>query len=402
VATIIRLNAWLAPILEVQQRRVFNKHTGSEVRVITSDAGTSYGLLADFIVCDELTGWAKRDLWDSLLSASAKRAHCALVCIGNAGFKDSWQWSTRESVRLDPGWYFSRLDGPKASWISADRLAEQERLLPRVAFERLWLNRWSEGAGDALESGLVDGAVTLDRAPEPDPGCVNVAGVDLSLSRDATAVVVLAKSVGFSRRLELPERRRSSHVLEAMRDLAMIDEPADEPRWERVPGDGRLRLCGCRVWRPTPGRKVELEQVESHILAVHRVRPLSIVALDVWQAAYLAERLAKMGIQSWPMAQTGNVLQSMASEVMSLFREKLVDLYPDQALLSDLRSLRVEERQYGFRLTSPRGTNEAGGTRHGDCASAFSLAAIAAKQVRAPAIGRRGSLVLSAPSMAMA
>ena len=102
-----------------------NSHTGSELRIISSDAPSSYGILCDFIVCDEVVHWARRDLWDSLLSTAGKRSRCVLVVITNAGFRESWQFKLRESIRDDAAWYFSRLDGPTASWITDEALDEQ-------------------------------------------------------------------------------------------------------------------------------------------------------------------------------------------------------------------------------------------------------------------------------------
>lgn len=137
ISRLVRLNAWLQSILDVQARKVINKHTDSELTIISSDVESSWGLLVDFIVCDELTHWKKRDLWDSLFSAAGKKSNCLLCVIGNAGFADSWQWSTREAIRTDPRWHFSRLEGPQASWITRDRLDEQRRLLPSIAFNRI-------------------------------------------------------------------------------------------------------------------------------------------------------------------------------------------------------------------------------------------------------------------------
>ena len=114
--------------------------------------GSSYGLLVDFIICDELVHWSgDGSLWHSIISTAAKRSNCLLVVISNAGFADSWQWDVRESARTDPAWLFSRLDGPQASWITPARLEEQRRMLPPMAFARLWLNQWSSGGGDALQ-----------------------------------------------------------------------------------------------------------------------------------------------------------------------------------------------------------------------------------------------------------
>src|SRR6185437_15964867 len=131
---------------------ILNPATGSSIEIISSDAASSYGHTVDFIICDELTHWRKRDLWDSLFSTVPKKV-CFLIVIANAGVGQgvSWQWGVRESARLADNWHFSRLDGPRASWQSPADLEEQARMLPPKAYQRLWLNIWSVDSADCIE-----------------------------------------------------------------------------------------------------------------------------------------------------------------------------------------------------------------------------------------------------------
>src|SRR5205823_2692393 len=121
--TLIRLNPWLAEILEVQLWSVVNHAPGhpgqgGTVTIESSDVSTSYGILPDIIIADELCHWeGDGSLWHSLISSAAKRSNCLLCVISNAGFVDSWQWAIRETARTDEAWIFSRLDGPRASWL---------------------------------------------------------------------------------------------------------------------------------------------------------------------------------------------------------------------------------------------------------------------------------------------
>jgi len=400
IESVVRLNPWLAQILDVQAGRVVNRHTGSTLTIITSDGPTSYGLLPDFVVCDEVVHWRTRDLWDSLLSSAAKRAHCLLLVITNAGFAESWQWQTRESVRRGAGWYFSRLDGPCATWIDAGRLAEQERLLPPVAYARLWLNQWSSGAGDALEASLIDAAVTLESIPGPQLGFTYCAGLDIGISRDASALVVVGKSVGHVERRAAPARRLCS-TIDAMVDLGMMDAPAREDDSVYHPGDGKLRVVAVRTWKPTRGGKVDLEHVERAVRELHNSYRLSSVAYDPYQCEFLAQRLRKSGIAAAPVHPSGNVLQAIATATLDAFRDGQIALYRDVDLLADLRSLRVIEKSYGFRLDSPRRNDTEAGTRHADTATALGLALYTARRVRMPAAAR-GSLVLHSPAAALA
>ncbi|HWB13409.1 MAG TPA: terminase large subunit [Pirellulales bacterium] len=375
------LNRWLGDVLDVQKAAIVNRRTGSELKVITSDAPTSYGLTPDFVVADEVTHWKKRDLWDSLFSAAAKRRNCLLLVICNAGFGDSWQWELRESIRADQDWYFHRLNGPLASWIDERRLAEQRRHLPSIAFDRLWLNIWTCGAGDALREQDIQFALSGEIAPPtgPERGWVYVAGLDLGLTRDASALAVVGRHVGYTERQE-PERRRLPSTLAAMVELGLTNVAGtdSQPVYTRVSGTGRIRLAALEVWQPKRGERLELAPVEAAIDGLNRKLGLACVAYDPWQAQYLGERLRKLGIRTEAVDQTGPNLKAMATATLEAFSERYVDLYQHERLLADLRALRVEERSYGVRLTSPRGP-----TGHGDTASALSLALLAAQRAAA-------------------
>ncbi len=365
VGKLIYVNPWLGQILEVQNNRVSNVKTGSTLDIITSDAPTSYGLTPDFVIADEVVHWRKRDLWDSLISSAAKRSTCLFVSITNAGLQDDWAWQAREAVRSDPGWYFSRLDGPQASWITPDRLAEQERLLPPIAYRRLWLNEWSSGGGDALSPEVIDYAFQKDLRPQSGAvqGYAYVGGLDLGVSRDASAVCVLGV-----------KRSHSGH--------------------------GLIRLAFTRVWRPRRGQKVNLQDVEDALVQLHGRFTLKQLNYDPWQAMHMASRLQSGGFGKLaqrkdpkarlPVAEvtsTSKNLQAMATALLEAFNDRRLELYEDSDLRRDLTRLRVEERSYGFRLTSPH--DELG---HGDLGTAFSLALLAATDLAAKRVLRAGAL----------
>lgn len=333
--------------------RVANIHTEATLQIIASDAPSSYGLTPDFVICDEVVHWRKRDLWDSLISSAAKRATCIVLVITNAGIQDDWSWHTREVIRTSPSWYFSRLDGPVASWIDADLLAEQQRLLPTPAFQRLWLNTWLSGGGDAFAPDVIDSAFDHSLTPLPRGVSVQhyVAGLDLGVSRDCSAVCVLGV-----------HRQHHKH--------------------------GRIRLAQTRLWRPTSTERVDLQEVEDALMALHARFNFRQVNFDPWQASHMASRLQSAGLgriasnnsrSSLPMVEvppTGQNLRQMATATLEAFNDRRVALYEEPNLLRDLHRLRVEERSYGFRLVSPR--DEYG---HGDMASAFQLALLAASQL---------------------
>ena len=342
---LLQLNPWLASILEVQNTRIINKHTESTLELIAHDVAGSWGTTPDFVIADECCHWPKQDLFTSLLSSAAKRSRSMFVTITNAGITDDWCWNLREKVRVDPSWYFHRLEGSCASWISKDTLQEQERLLPTMAYARLWLNAWSTGGGDALRAEDIEAAFKPNLKPMTGkvPGYIYVAGLDLGVSRDASALVVL----GINR------ANRST-----------------------TDTHGRIRLVHTELWRPSKTSRVNLQDVEDRILVLHQRYKFASVAYDPWESRHMSARLSLAKIPMQEVTQQGGNLQKIATTVIEAFSDRRIDLYEHVDLHRDLRRLRVEERAYGFRLTSPH--DEHG---HGDTASAFGFAMLAAADI---------------------
>ena len=361
VSNLVRLNPWLSDILELQTHLVINtaeNHPGkgSLLKIEASDVGSSFGILPDLIIADELCHWqdSASELWNSLISSAAKRSGCLLCVISNAGFVESWQWRIREAARQDSAWYFSRLDGPVASWLPQSRLDEQRRMLPSIAYARLWLNEWSSGGGDALTREDIDNA--FDETLEPMTGGEKnyyfIAGVDLGLVRDSSAVVVLATPKGGK--------------------------------------SGRIRLAHHKVWKPIPNRKLDLIDIERHILELDRQFKLENVAADSWQAELLCQQLEsdtthrrrnqkrRFSHEPWVRVinPTPSNLRQQASLTIESFGDGRFQFYECQPLRTDLNKLRVEEKSYGFRCSSPRD-----GDGHGDTFSAFALALLVAHEL---------------------
>jgi hypothetical protein len=352
---LLQLNTWLQPVLEVQNSRILNKHTESTLELIAHDVAGSWGTTPDFVIADEACHWPKRDLWDSLISSAAKRSRSMFVTITNAGLMDDWCWEVREKIRQDPRWHFSRLDGPQASWLSPETLAEQEHLLPPIAYARLWLNQWSSGGGDAITVADLTAAFKRDLKPLTghEKAYRFVAGVDLGLARDASAVVTLGV-----------------HMT-----------------------SGRIRLAETQLWKPAKGERVNLEHVEQYINKLDSRFHLQVIGFDPWQAENLAQRLERIAQHRhtekvhFPRGRSQRDLKffmheifpstpnmrALASTMIEAFRDRRLDLYPDDNLRRDLTRLRVVEKSYGFRLESPRDV-----TGHGDMASAFSMALLVA------------------------
>lgn len=337
ISTLIRLNVWMASILEVQKSAVVNiakghPGYGSTFEIFASDVGSSYGILPDFIVADEFTHWeGDGALWHSIISSAAKRSSCVLWTITNAGVTDTWQWLMREAARQSEDWIFSRLDGPVASWFTEARLAEQRRMLPKIVYERLWNNNWTSGCGNALDDEDINAAINRELKPGTlRDGDVCIAGLDLGVKQDHSALVIVA---------------------------------CNESTLQ-------MRLVYAKSWKPSPTTgKVDLIAVEQDVLNQYRRFGLDTIGYDPYQAALMAQRLEANGVPMQEMTFTGANLTLMASTMIDVFRSRRLELYEHSALIDDLSRLTIEEKSYGYRLSAIR--NQSG---HADLATALAIA----------------------------
>lgn len=156
VAGKFRRSSLLASSVRITRSEIIVTATGSRLRVLAADAATAYGLRPDWIATDELAEWRRRDLWDSLWTATGKRPRCRMLVISSAGWdQTSICREVREIAERESDWYFSAR-GQCASWISPAWLEQQRRTLPGHVFARLHESKWVEGAGAFLTAEEVD------------------------------------------------------------------------------------------------------------------------------------------------------------------------------------------------------------------------------------------------------
>ena len=332
-------NEWLQCLLAVHNYRIVNRVTGSVCDVMASDAASAYGQLPDFVVCDELTHWKSQDMWEAIFSSVAKRATCMLLIIANAGLGlgTSWQWRVREAARNSPDWYFRRLDGPQASWMTEKLLAEQRAMLPGPAYRRLWLNEWIRGEGDALEPADIEACCTLGEVPAIGwHGWTHIIGLDLGVKHDHAALVVLACQ----------------------------------------PEAGMVRLAHVESWKPRAGGEVDLIAVQSAVERVYKQYSATVAFYDPHQCALMAQQLRRAGLRMEERLFVGKQLNEMASCLLQTFAARRIELFRNEELIRDLLRLTIVEKQYGYKLEAV--SDEYG---HADRAIALAIALPTAAEI---------------------
>jgi hypothetical protein len=367
--------------LEVQSEAIVNTRTGARLDILTSDVLGSHGARPDLLIINELVHHARSEFAETLLDNAAKIPHCLTIIATNAGWVDTFAWRFREMARTSPRWHFAAYDQP-APWIDAAGLEERRRTTSPSRFARLWAGCWIEsGDGDALDADLLAAAFSLDGPMlSPQPGWTFAGGLDLGLTRDGAALVVVGRHDGHTVRTP-KERPRMDRTIEAMIDLGMMDAPPVEEDVEEYPATGRLRVCECTVWRPPAGGQIDLSAVESAVAEAHRRYRFASVGVDPWQASLMSQRLARVGVPMLDFPPTPQNLRDFASCVLESVNGRTLEAYKHPDLVRDMKRLRLVERNYGVRLESPRDAT----TGHGDSASALANGLLALRRISAVA-----------------
>ena len=139
---------------------------------------------------------------------------------------------------------------------------------------------------------------------------------------------------------------------------------------------GRLKLAYLQSWAPQPNRgDVNLEEVENAILDVQRRFRIRVTGYDPNQCYHLAQRLNRRGVSMYEVGFTPTNLSTMASMLLTAFRSRGIDIWPDPRLVAELSALTIEERPFGFRVVAATAADGS----HADLATALLVSFVASK-----------------------
>ncbi len=338
VAGKFQRNPLLRAAVKITQREIIVNATGSRLRVLSSDAPTAYGLRPDWIAVDELAAWRRRELWDSLWTATGKRPHCRMLVISTAGWdRASIAWEVRQIAEREADWYFSSR-GQCASWIRPEWLEQQRRTLPPHVFARLHECRWVEGAGAFLLAAEVE--VVFDPALQPAAqravDAPHFLGLDVGLTRDRTVAAVA----------------------------------------HRDPATGYVVVDAMRTWAGRPGAPVALPDVEAEVLRLSRLFAAPVL-LDPFQAVLLGQRLRQAGAEVREYPFTGESRRRLFGTLLQLVKDGHLRCFPHEDLRRELLGLEVQETTAGWRVDHKAG-------RYDDHVVALALAASQCTAVMIP------------------
>ncbi len=192
VENFVSRHVLLQEMLDVQRWTIKHKRTGSTLRIMSSDAPTSFGIRPHKIGFDEFSLQEDERLWLPTWSAVGKRADAQMLITSMAGNNfASLAWRIREMAIVNPAyWFSSREDTEPAPWLSRDQMEEQRATLHPADYARFWECRWVEPKGSWITREMYDAAETGREAIAAVDGQRSVGFVDVGLVRDATAVAV--------------------------------------------------------------------------------------------------------------------------------------------------------------------------------------------------------------------
>lgn len=328
-ADVLRLNGWLAGRVLVNNWRLTCPATNATAEIVAADVAGSHGARPDVAIINELSHITKQEFAENLMDNAGKIPNGLAVIATNAGFLGTWQARWRQIASTSDRWACHVWDRP-SPWLDPLEIEEAEQRNSQSRYRRLWWGVWASGSGDAIDMADIEAAITQSGPMTGrEPNYLFVAGLDLGVRRDHSALVILGC-------------HRAS---------------------------GRVRLAACQSWSPSRGREVDLQLVQSAVLAANRKYNVVRVGFDPSQALLMAQQLRRLGVRMQEVPFVGRNLNAMASTLLESFRSGILDLYRHPALIRDLMRLQIVEKAYGYKLESIR--DDEG---HADTATAFAIA----------------------------
>jgi len=321
------------------KKEIYNRVTGTYVRVLSAEAYSKHGLNPTVVIFDELHAQPSRELWDVMTfgSGAARREPLwwVITTAGDDPDRHSIGWEIHDYARRlidgeidDPAWFAKiycadddddiyaedtwykanpslgvtiDIESVRQESVSARNSEANERLFRWLRLNQwialktvgwLPLSLWDETLGDWSAGELVSKRCYL--------------GLDLASTTDLTAAALI-----FPPQEGLEDWRC---LYEAWIPEARMQERI---RRDRVPYDKWVKE---RCLHATPGDVVDYRFVEARILALAEQYDIAYICADPWNSRMLQQRLEQSGLESLEVPQTVAGLSPAMKEVERLLR----------------------------------------------------------------------------------
>jgi hypothetical protein len=389
-------NQYIAERIDVRADSIINRESESVAEILTRDSLGSHGARPDLVLINELSHITDKEFAETLLDNADKVETAVCVVATNAGLLDTWQKQWRDNALASSRWRCHVYSQP-APWVDIGKLEESRKRNP-VRYNRLWRGVWSHEVGDALPLDLIEKAIKL---PGPsfirENGWAYFGGMDLAWRRDAAAIAIVAKNIGWWEEMPAEEQPAAPSLLARMGVVLGKQDLTETPKTVFHDGDARLKLIHVEVWLPEnlPGgsrAEISFAKIEEFVADAHQRLGFSCIACESAMAPASVQRLQSQNVPIEAVPPSSPVQRAIADAVVNAFHDGLIDLFDHGPLIADLKALKlVENPTTGVKL-KPGSSSESGGTPHGDAAIAFGHALLAARRssefVRSPVVNR--------------
>jgi phage terminase large subunit-like protein len=325
---------WIAARVNVKRfgKIIEDDFTGSLYRALASDGPAAHGLASSFIACDELAQWKRRELFDVLRTSMGKRQE-PLMCIistqsarADNTLSELIDYGARiESGEVtDPSFHAKLFTAPEgcalddeSAWAAAnpalgvfrslDELASEAQRAKRMpafepAFRNLYLNQRVDSESAAIRRDEWEACgKAVDAKKLKGKRCW--AGLDLSSTRDLTALVLLFECGSVLSWFWVPKTGL-----------------AEKEETDRVP---------YRTWAkqglitPTPGKAIDKRFVAAALAQIVSTYDVQSVAFDRFGIQELKVILDSEGV-SVPLVEHGQGYRDMGPSV-NAFETRLLN-----------------------------------------------------------------------------
>ncbi len=350
--TVLHYNPWLKTLIDLRAYKAIQLGLGLGVLdILAADIAGSHGEAPDLLVCNELTHVQKWEFMENLFDNADGVAHGMVIIATNAGFKGTKQETMRNAAlesekkgRLtgeDRPWAVKLFSRP-APWHSKAFIEDAKVRNTVSRFNRLWMGRWVSGKGDAMSEDDIDRCLAAHKGPltKPEKGWEYIAGLDLGISHDHAAMVILG--------------------------VNCVQQ--------------RLRLAWMKAFVPhSHTKQVDLIDVSDTLLKQFRFWKLKYVGYDPYECRLMAQQLKRQGVPMQEMTfsspknltvMAASLVQAVSGKMLSVEEREgkkskrpedhleipeittTLEAYEDEEgrLRRDFGKLSVVEKPYGYKL----------------------------------------------------
>jgi phage terminase large subunit-like protein len=347
---IIEASATLKREARITQDKIAFPAINATISAIASDHASAAGGAQSIACFDELwafTSERSHRLWDEMVPVPTRKVSARLTTT-YAGFEGESQLLEGlykrglqqpvigNDLYAGDGLLMFWSHEPIAPWQDEGWLAEMRRSLRPNAFLRMIENRFVTTETSFIDLAWWDACV--DPAVSPvvkDRSRPVYVGIDASVKRDSTAIVVVS--------------------------------------WDHK--QQKARLLWHRIFQPSPSEPLDFEAaVETTILDLHKRFRLKQVLFDPYQMVAVAQRLQRAGVKMVEYPQSSPNLTAASQNLYELIKGRNLVAYPDAAIrLAVSRAVAIESPR-GWRIAKEKQSHKI------DVVVALAMAALAAVQ----------------------